>query len=239
MSLTKGDLRDLVDKIIEIDSYKSKMGSDKEIVTIAFSTITTESATDLADFIERGYSFVLDADATPGEQSDGTYKVFVEIERDKAVAEQIEELIDGVKNLTDLEEIKFRYYKNFRSMPLTKEELEKVMPVTPEEYDSVVNESNLSNYKNFFNRSFVEDVSMRDDILTIKKAYADPVQFRFVNFGPMQETLDNIAESFNPNDFSEIIFLSKYIGDYNITKYGSKLTFENENHVLVLERIVY
>jgi len=239
MSLTKGDLRDLVDEIIEIDSYKSKMGSDEDIVTVAFSTMTTESATDLADFIERGYSFVLDADATPGEQSDGTYKVFVEIQRDKAVPSQIEELANGVKNLTDMKEIKFRYYKNFRSVPLTQAALEEVMPVDADEYNITVNESNLNNYKNFFNRSFVEDVSMRNDIITIKKTYADPVQFKFIDFGPAQETLDNISESFNANDFSEIIFLSKYIGDYNITKYGNKLTFENENHVLVLERIVY
>ena len=51
------------------------------------------------------------------------------------------------------------------------------------------------------------------------------------------EVLDSIAESFNPWDFAEIIFLSKYIGDYNITKYGSKLTLENAGKILVVERI--
>ena len=37
---------------------------------------------------------------------------------------------------------------------------------------------------------------------------------------------------------AEIIFLTKYIGDYNITKYGNKLTFENNEQTLVLERII-
>jgi hypothetical protein len=84
----------------------------------------------------------------------------------------------------------------------------------------------------------VENVTMWGDMLTIKKAWADPVAFKFVDFGPTVETLESITESFNVNDFSEIIFLSKYIGDYNITKYGGKLTFENSGQTLVLERII-
>ena len=117
MSLQHNDLKDLVDNILEIDSYKSKMGSDKDIVTVAFATKTKESADDLAAFIERGYTFVLDADATAGEQADGTYKVFVEIQRDDGVGEQIMELANGIENLTGMDDVKFRYHKEFRSKP--------------------------------------------------------------------------------------------------------------------------
>ena len=243
MTLQQYDLRDLVDNILEIDGYKSKMGSDKDIVTVAFATKTKESADDLAAFIERGYTFVLDADATSGEQADGTYKVFVEMQRDDGVSEQIIELAGGVENLTGMGDIKFRYYKEFRSKPLTLEELNRVVPTDPDLYGvdseilSDMSES-INNYTNFFNKSMVENVTMWGNMLTIKKAWADPVAFKFVDFGPTVETLNNISESFNPNDFSEIIFLTKYIGDYNITKYGNKLTFENNDQTLVLERIV-
>jgi hypothetical protein len=78
---------------------------------------------------------------------------------------------------------------------------------------------------------------MTESILTIKKSYADPLHFKFIDFGPTVKTLNSIKESFNTQDFSEIIFLSKYVGDYNITKYGNKLTFENSGSTLVLERI--
>lgn len=238
MTLRQGDLHDLVYHIIEVDSYKSKMGSDEEIVTISFSTKTKESADDLMSFIERGYEFVLDADATPGEQRDGTYKVFVEIERNKNVPDQILEIIDGVKNLSNLESVRFRYYKNWKSYPVEDSSLKEMIPLDSSQYDVKVNESNLENYKNFFNKSFVESVDMWDDILSIKKAYADPLYFKFVDFGNTAETLKAINENFNANDFAEIIFLSKYIGDYNITKYGNKLTFENNGKTLVLERII-
>jgi len=238
MALRQGDLRDLVYHIMEIDSFKSKMGSDEDIVTLSFSTKTRESAKDLESFLEKGYTFVLDADATSGETRDGTYKVFVEIERSKNVSEQIMELATGIKNICNMENLKFRYYKNWRSKDLNQENLEEMIPMTSEDYGVKVNESNMDNYKNFFNRSFVEDISMLDETIVIKKAYADPIAFKFVDFGPTQETLDSITESFNANDFAEIIFLSKYIGDYNITKYGSKLTFENNGNTLVLERVV-
>jgi hypothetical protein len=223
---------------MEIDGYKSKMGSDEEIITLSFSTKTKESADDLTSFLEKGYNFVLDADATSGEQSDGTFKVFVEIERNKYAPKQIMEIADGLINLTSLENLKFRYYKNWRSMSLDERSLEETIPLDKENYGIKVNESNLENYKNFFNRSFVESVDMWDDIIRIKKSYADPVFFKFVDFGNTVNTINNIKESFNPWDFSEIIFLSKYIGDYNITKYGNKLTFDNEGKTLVLERII-
>ncbi len=76
MGLQKSDLKDMVDHIFEIDSFKSKMGEDNNIVTLSFSTKTNETAKDLVNFLEKGYSFILDADATSGEQRDGTYKSF-------------------------------------------------------------------------------------------------------------------------------------------------------------------
>ena len=56
------------------------------------------------NFIEKGYEFVLDADITPGEQSDGTHKVFVEIERTNHIHKQVMEVMDGVSKLTGLRE---------------------------------------------------------------------------------------------------------------------------------------
>lgn len=237
MTLQSGDLRDLIYHIFEVDGYKSKMGSDKEIITISFSLKTKEAADDLESFLEKGYTFILDADATTGEQSDGTYKVFVEIEREKSAIDNIIEIMDGVTKLSKLDNIKFRYYKNWKSVDFNRENLERLIPVDPENYGIVVKETNMENYKNFFNKSFVESIDMWDDILRIKKSYAEPVFFKFIDFGNVLEIKNNIKESLDINGFSEVIFLSKYIGDYNITKYGNKITLENQDHVLVVERI--
>lgn len=236
MGLRNGDLKDLVYDVFEIDSYASKMGEDKNIVTLSFSVKDRAPADDLVKFLEGGYSFILDSDVTAGEQEDGTYKVFVELERNRQSNENIYEIIDGVSKLSEIEKFRFRYYKNFRSHDTSMDSLNEFVPTDPDNYGIKVNESNLDNYKNFFNKSYIENITMTENVLTMKKSYADPLQFKFVDVGPTSDTINNIKESFNTNDFAEIIFLSKYVGDYNITKFGNKLVFENKGHCVVLEK---
>ena len=96
MGLRTGDLKFCVERTLEIDSYKSKMGEDKDIVTISFAVNGEQPAEDLVKFIESGYDFVLDADKTSGEQSDGKFRVFVELERSKKIPASILEIVDGV-----------------------------------------------------------------------------------------------------------------------------------------------
>ncbi len=147
------------------------------------------------------------------------------------------ELADGLQKLANLDKVRFRYYKNFKSHDLTDESLAENLPLDPENYGIKVNESNLENYKNFFNKSFVENIEMWDDLLKIEKKYADAVFFKFLEIGKATNVINDINESFDVNGFAEVIFLSKYIGDYNITKYGKKITFENHDTMLVLERV--
>lgn len=239
MSLKSGDLVNMVDKVVEIDSYKSKMGNDEDIVVLSFTVLEDAPAKDLVNFIEKGYSFVLDAATSGGELDDGIYKVFVEIERDKHIAAQILELMDGIQKLTDNNNYRFRYYRSFKSLPLNLENLQKEIPMTTEEYNNVVTESNMNNFKNFFNKSYLESVDLTtSDELILKKIYADPVGFKIKDFGTSSYINESILEKINVKDYAEILFLTKYIGDYNVTKFGNTiLTFENNGHTLVLERL--
>jgi hypothetical protein len=238
MGLRQNDLKDLVYHIFEIDSYASKMGDDKNIITLSFTVKANAAADDLVRFLEGGYSFILDSDVTAGEQNDGNYRVFVEIERDKSANENIMEIVDGIKKLSDVEDFKFRYYKGFRSHDVTIENLDREVPLDPDNYGITVSESNLNNYKNFFSNSYVEEIVMEDNVLTITKAYADKLMFEFVDFGETLKTVKRINESLDiMESYPEILFLTKYLGDYNICKYGDKLVFENSERVLVLKRL--
>lgn len=238
MSLRANDLKDMIHSVFEIDSYASKLGNDEDIITVSFSLKEHEPAKDLMSFLEKGYSFILDADVTSSEQSDGTYKVFVELERNRHAPGNITEIVNGVKNLSGLDVLRFRYYKSFKSVPSSEQALEDAIPTEPSNYGMKVNETNLDNYKNFFNRSFVDNISLLENRLTIKKIYADPLSFEFVDFGNTLQVYDQITESMSVNDFAEVIYMCKYIGDYNISKYGNKFIFENQDKALVLRRIV-
>ena len=233
MGLLKNDLAHLVDSVMEIDSYKSKMGNDSDIVTLAFSVHGNEPAKDLENFIEKGYPFVLDADVTSGEQSDGTYKVFVEIQRSKDVSMQILELADGVKKLSGLDDLRFRYYKNFKSKNVDEENLNASIPVDKESYEIAINETQYENYKNFFTKSYAESIDMLGETLIIKNTYAEPLRFNVTDFGKDTQ----LDETINMKDMSEVIFLSKALGDYNITKFGDTIVLTNEGYSLHLKRI--
>ena len=236
MGLQANDLRSLVYDIFEIDSYKSKMGEDKDIVVLSFSTKSQEPANDLMNFLEKGYPFVLDADVTSGEQPDGTYKVFVEMERGRDIPEQITEIVDGVKKLADLEELKFRYYKSFDSQNADEQNIAETVPLDVDGYEIRVNETNLNNYKNFFNKSYLDSVELLQDHITFKKVYADTLKFKVEGFGKHKDIHNKIDEAFNVNSFPEVIFLTKYLGDYDISMYGNKYLIENAGYTLVLSK---
>ena len=236
MGLRENDLKHMLHNVFEIDSFKSKMGDDEDIVTLSFSLRDKAPADDLVKFLEGGYSFILDADATAGEQSDGSYKVFVELERNRHVHEHIYEVLDGVKKISGVNDLKFRYYKNFKSKDATMENLDTHIPKDPNNYGMTRNQTTMENYKNFFNNSYVDSVDLLENNLTIKKPYADPIAFEFVDFGDRNKILKNVSEGFNVDAYPEILFLTKYLGDYNISKYGDNLVFENEGLALVVKR---
>ena len=236
MGLQAKDLRSLVYDIFEIDSFKSKMGEDIDIVVLSFSVKSQEPANDLMNFLEKGYPFVLDADVTSGEQPDGTYKVFVEMERGRDIPQQITEIVDGVKKLADLDELKFRYYKSFDSMNANEQNISETVPLDVEGYEIRVNENNLNNYKNFFTKSYLDSIEVLQDNITFKKVYAEPLKFKIDNFGKQEDINKQITEKFNVDSFPEIIYLTKYLGDYNISIYGTQYLIENAGYTLVLSK---
>ena len=98
--LEKGDLERLVSPKVTIDEYKSKMGTDDEVVVLTFNVGGKAPATDLVNFLEKGYEWVIDADVSSGEMNDGSYLVFVEIGRAPAIIDDIIEMFTDLENLT-------------------------------------------------------------------------------------------------------------------------------------------
>ena len=239
MALHPNDLEYMVSNVFEVDSYASKMGTDTDIVVLSFTVEEKGPADDLVNFIERGYDFVLDADATPGELKDGRYKVFVEIERNRHVPDQIMEILDGMGKLTGIDNFKFRYYKSFNSIPVNEETLAETIPTSKQDYEVGIKEHALNNFSNFFNRSFIEQISVDNDDITFQKMYSDPLRMRIKGTGPTQEIYEGLPGKImlESSAMSEVLFLTKYIGNYNITKVGSDFVFENSGHAVVLERL--
>jgi len=138
--LEKGDLERLVSTKITVDEYKSKMGTDEEIVVLSFFVQGKEPALDLVNFIEKSYEWVVDADASSGEVDNGKYIVFVEIEREPNIAEHIVEMLTDLQNLTehDLKSWDMEYFKPRKKIAIDVDSIKSVIPGTPEQYRRIV-----------------------------------------------------------------------------------------------------
>ena len=147
--LEQGDLDRLVHNKLHVDEFKSKMGSDADIIVLSFKVDGKEPARDLMNFIERGYDWILDADISSGELEDGQYLVFAELERDPAAAKYIYQLMSDIMNLTDtdLSDWKFQYRKNSREHDITSDNIADTIPMTPESYRSKFGDKELDAMK--------------------------------------------------------------------------------------------
>jgi hypothetical protein len=237
-SLRSADLRGFVKKIIEIDAFKSKIGDDEDIVTMSFTVDHEDPAKDLENFIEMGFDFVLDADVSPGELDDGTYKVYVEIERSRHIPEQIVEILDGVKKITGISNFKFRYFKNFKSQDATEENLAAAIPADKNAYDAATERSKLDNFQEFFVNSYSDEIKLLDETISFKRTPGDLITFDIVTSGTRQEVYEEVKGPImlESNSMAEVMFLSKYIGNYNITKVDNTFIFENRGWAVALER---
>jgi hypothetical protein len=238
-SLHAEDLKFLVKKTFEIDSFRSKIGDDQDVIVLSFTVDHEDPAKDLENFVEMGYDFVLDADVSPGETDDGNYKVFIEIERNRHAPAQILELLNGIEALTGMSDMRFRYFKSFKSQDANLENLTSTIPVDKNAYDIATKRNKLDNFSNFFSNSFSDEVNVTNESITFKRIWTEPLKFNIVNSGPKQDIYNTIKGPImlEGSAIAEVMYFTKCIGNYNITKIGNTFVFENSNWAVALEKL--
>jgi hypothetical protein len=230
------DLREMVDNLFEVDTYKSKMGEDQDVCVVSFRVKDRAPARDLMEFIEKGYDFVLDSDVSSGENDQGEYWVFVEISRTPKLAENIKDIIYGVKRLTGLDEFKFKYHKKDSVYEVSTESLKSKIPSTPVDYQRFLGEMKTESIKKFFNKTLMDDLTLENDVITIHKHFDKKVQLRWLKEDDPQTVVEGNV-NVDPEATAEIFWLTKVLGDYNISKFDDKLLFVNGDRAMLLQRI--
>lgn len=133
-SLNYHDLVNQVRPILSVDEYSAKMGEDSEIVTLAFSVKSELAGNDLADWFERGYDYVLDAQVSEGEVSPRNYLVFVEMNRRTSVPDRIVELLTDLETLTNVPLEDWTVEINDEELAPDAESIKLAIPLSPHEY---------------------------------------------------------------------------------------------------------
>jgi hypothetical protein len=235
--LRSGDLEDLVKPVIHIDTYKATMGKDEDVATVSFEVIGKDAANDLVNFIENGYDFIMDAKASEGEGKNHTFTVFIEIERGRKLANHIEDMIYGVGELAKITDWRFRYYKDLQSKPI--EDIKHLVPTDPEKYKSKIEKIFEDDMNFFFRKSPLDYIDIEENKLTFKRFSNSPVKMELMDYGTRTDILGNLDAviRIDENSTSQSLWLTKYFGDYNITKYDEYFVFEDGNNVLMLKLI--
>jgi hypothetical protein len=232
------DLEDMVDPLLEIDTYKSKMGEDRDVCVVTFRVKDRNPAKDVMEFVEKGFDFVLDADVSSGENKDGNYFVFVELSRSPRLAEQIKDITYGMRRLTGIDDWKFTYHKESRKKDLSSDSLNEMIPTTPQNYDQYLNRLRTESIKSFFNKTLMDDLTLEDNTIVIHKPYNQKYYLEIMADDSREKVVENIASlALDNTAMGEIFWLTKIFGDYNINKVQDGFVFENGDRAMILKRI--
>jgi hypothetical protein len=233
------DLKEMVNPMFEVDTFRSKMGEDQDVCVVSFKVKDRSPAKDLMEFIEKGYDFVLDADVSSGEDNRGEYSVFVELSRTGQLAEQIKELTYGIRKLTGIENFKFKYHKENSVQEATEENLKSHIPESSESYVRLLTKIKTESIRQFFNRTLMDDLTIDGNVITIRKPFDRQVQLEIVKEDSTESILEGITEpiTMDTESMSEIFWLTKVLGDYSINKIGDNFVFNNGSQAMLLKRI--
>ena len=236
--LRSGDLKNYVSEVFTVDQYRSKMGEDSDVIVLGFRVREKNPAVDMMEFIERGYDFILDADMSAGEENDGQYQVFVEIQRTPELKSQLKELLSGVGQLCSCYEWRFRYQKAPNSLEFNEKNITEAIPLTKEDYERKIIEIKESDIKEFFDQGSVEVALESDNQLIFSRPYAGDIETKFIAIGDYEDVKHTVPGplSLDESSQSQMFFLAKYMGNYEINKIGNKFLIRNGSKAVVLEK---
>ena len=105
-----GDLETLVDSTVSVAEFKPKTGTEEDVIVVGFYVKDEAPAMDLAKFIERGVTPILDTEVSPNPNDIGMYIVFVEVENEDLMKTTLN-LINDIRGLVKVKEWAIKFYK--------------------------------------------------------------------------------------------------------------------------------
>jgi len=105
-----GDLETLVDYTVSVAEFKPKTGTEEDVIVVGFYVKDEAPAMDLAKFIERGVTPMLDTEVSPNPNDVGMYIVFVEVENENLMNTTLS-LIHEIRGLVKNEHWLLKFYK--------------------------------------------------------------------------------------------------------------------------------
>jgi len=165
------EMTGMIHNSLFVDEFSSKIGEDSDIAVLSFYVYNDQVASDLEQWFEKGYRFVIDADRSPGEVKPNRYIVYVEIARGMHLVSQIKEILDDLETLTEFTLDEWNI--TFKDITLKYDEakLKKLLYLTPMAY-KMDHEKELNEMRSAANLPTKPILTGRDAELDIIRAQA-------------------------------------------------------------------
>lgn len=217
---------------ISIDSFQAKLGKDNDISVIKFQSSNKDVAKDLVSFIESGPSFVLDADFSPSKNKNGYFDIFVEIERNNDLPNNILTLTRDIEQVTGILPWTFSFYKNEDQHKLTQENLNNFVPTSSSEYDFLIDDNVDEDISKFFETSSIKNMYRKGKTLTLQKQFSKHI----FEMKSMNSNISNKVYKIDTNSESESSYINSWLGaGFKVVKIDDSFKVSKNDKTLILK----
>jgi hypothetical protein len=128
--------------------------------------------------------------------------------------------------------------RRFKSEDASLENLSAIVPSDKASYEIATTRNKLNNFQEFFKNSYAEEIKLLDESISFQRPFGGRVSFEVVNSGPkdLVYALVDGPIILENKDMAEVMFLTKIIGNYNITKISDTFIFENSDWAVSIKR---
>jgi hypothetical protein len=177
-----------------------------------------------------------------GEEQDGDYRVFVEIERTGKAAFDVDELLQGVGRLCKVDNWKFKYFRDLEENDFDKETFIQFVPLDVDDYKKRVKSQKISDASNVLNQGPAEVADIDEsNNLTIRKQYAGDITIQLEAIGDYRTLEESLKGGLQLDESSngQVLFLEKYLGNYEIHKINEKFILKNGNKAMIFRKDIW
>lgn len=134
MGIRNEELKNLVLPLVSIDEFEPKIGTNEEVIVVAFYCKDELPAYDLEDFLDKGVVEFLDSEVSPNPDRNGNYVVFVEFKRQPNFWTKLYKVLKDVERVTGDIKWKVKPYLSDKTHDLLDKELQNLVITRSDDY---------------------------------------------------------------------------------------------------------
>lgn len=186
--LRANDLRGMVQNVVSIDEYQSKI--DERAVVIAFYVSDKHAADDLNRFIQKSHVELLDSEVSAAPDQKGNYMVFVEMPMNDKMPKYVAELCGDICSLASMTQ----WVVEVRGSDATE-------PLDPKDIEVVVRDAAQMNLHEFFSTSDLNDVALVESLWQASST-TNRIVFTVDDYGSFEQVVQRNRLNENAIDMS-------------------------------------